>query len=521
MSDFVNDYLAVNTPGFFFMQVAVIVFLFAIGLVFTWNVLYTSDKQHKFLAYVLALPAGVGVFVFVGMLVLLTGIPYKAPVLIVFCLALVAVTILLRFRTAGPIKKPFDSVKEIIVLSLTVVVVACLSTSGIIRISLSNDSFYYFSMYPRNIVYYGGLRDQFDYFLTNVGQGSAIIYSLPYLFGFGEAFGITEAFNISFILFFYYSLEKITGNKILAVIATVVLAVSTPFVIISHWSMANVFFTEYFFMTIVLARYLMGKRTVRRAALLSLFILTTSLLRMEGSVFVLFIIMIISLLDYSWGEMFVWFGCPPLVIFACYVYKIYRFYVIDYPYPFLTPAKAGIIIGAYVLVLIYLGQLRNRVNAKFGHMLPYVFAGGMVLLNVALLVINSERYLVNLKAMIGNFFGQSGWGIMPHLTIAFIIIIVVSAVIKKTKGHRLVTRKDELNSGIEANYVIPENGYYLLVTAGFFLVAVASAWARGDTMYQQVGDSANRVMLQIVPLVIFTVVKYLNDVVLKEDGQRD
>ena len=521
MSDFINDYLKLYTSGFFFAQVAVIIFLFAVGLVFTWNVLYTPDKEHKIMAYLLALPAGVGIFVFVGMLVLITGIPYKAPVLIALCLILVAVTILLRFRTAGPIKKPFGNAKELLLLVLSVVLVAIISTCGIIKISLSNDSFYYFATYPRNIVYYGGLRDQFDYFLTNVGQGSAVIYSIPYLFGFGEAFGITEAFNISFILFFGYSLGKITGNRVLAVIASIVLATSTPFVIISHWSMANVFFMEYFFMTIVLARYLMGKRTVRRAALLSLFILTTSLLRMEGCVFVLFMIVIISLLDYSCGEMFIWFGCPPLVIFTWYVYKIYHSYVIDYPYPFLTPLKAAIIIGAYVILLLYLGWFRNKANARFGHVLPYAFLAGMFLVNVALLVINPGRFLVNLKAMMGNFFGQSGWGILPHLTIAFAVVIAVSAFIRTRKGHKLVTGKEELNSGMEANYVIPENGYYLLVTVGFFLVAMASAWARGDTMYEQVGDSANRVMLQIVPLVIFTIVKMLYDVVIKEDERED
>lgn len=49
-----------------------------------------------------------------------------------------------------------------------------------------------------------------------------------------------------------------------------------------------------------------------------------------------------------------------------------------------------------------------------------------------------------------------------------------------------------------------DNAYNITLTVGFLLIVIAASFGRGDVLYENVGDSGNRVLLQIVPLVVIT-----------------
>ena len=64
-----------------------------------------------------------------------------------------------------------------LVIVFTVALVCC---SGLLPISISNDSYYYYSVFPQTIVKEGFYQRCYDVFLTDVGQASAVIGTLPW-----------------------------------------------------------------------------------------------------------------------------------------------------------------------------------------------------------------------------------------------------------------------------------------------------------------------------------------------------
>ena len=64
----------------------------------------------------------------------------------------------------------------------------------------------------------------------------------------------------------------------------------------------------------------------------------------------------------------------------------------------------------------------------------------------------------------------------------------------------------ETNS-LQTGGTIRDVTYFALVTVGYALMSVALLWARGSELNENVGDSGNRVFLQIAPLVIFLLVR--------------
>ncbi|MBQ8007178.1 MAG: hypothetical protein IJ245_06070 [Lachnospiraceae bacterium] len=46
------------------------------------------------------------------------------------------------------------------------------------------------------------------------------------------------------------------------------------------------------------------------------------------------------------------------------------------------------------------------------------------------------------------------------------------------------------------------NAFNIVLTIGFILIVLAASFGRGDVLMEDVGDSGNRVLLQITPLII-------------------
>ena len=46
------------------------------------------------------------------------------------------------------------------------------------------------------------------------------------------------------------------------------------------------------------------------------------------------------------------------------------------------------------------------------------------------------------------------------------------------------------------------SGFGITLAVGFLLIVIGASFGRGDLLSEDVGDSGNRVLLQIVPLVV-------------------
>lgn len=515
-------------PGFFVCQVAVILGIFVLGLIITCACIDPANDEKSFgrliRILILSFPVGLSTFILVAYTMLLIGIFYS-----VVNVSLIIAVIALALSYFGNKKGCFVILrdnKKIVFISLALIILtACFAASGVMPLSISNDSMYYFHEYPRDIVYFGALRDQFDTFLTDTGLGSVVIETLPFLYGFNESFGIREFMHINFIAYFVYrtyiillpvfskkegkpNLDANTGilcNKAkrlslgAAVLVGIILLTSSPVWILGHWAMANMYFMEFFFMAAIEAYFCKGENhEIRLPALITV---ACSVIRIEGGIFMLLLVICFTLLDYSGTELSLTVLSPMLIFTGGYALKIFTSYTIDNPYTFLTPQKAILEAAAMVAVIAYVLLIKNRLPRIIMKNMPLVITLGLIGVNAVLFLRNTELYMANLRAFYGNLKGQSGWGMMPQLVVASLIVIAVIFLSNKSGLQKKVKYEAAENGGY-----IPLWVFLSTLTAGFILVTVAVSYMRGDPLNIQVGDSGNRVLLQIAPLVIFTIV---------------
>lgn len=546
MNSWLESIMAPLYGQFYYRQVLVIVAIYICGLLLNMS-FDDDDRKDCLMTILMAFPTGLALFMFVGVVCLTVGIPYKLVFLIPIILLLIVAKIIMETKKAGLLwknksEKEIDTTKWSIASNkkqlylagasiIACVIIAIAAVSGKTAMSVSNDSLYYFWQYPRAIVSFGGLRDQFDNFLTDTGLGASVIGSLPFLFGFGETFGIQEFFHINFVIFFGLAVyEEImalsskednaeggieTGAKcmknkkayVIAIMAACLLATCTPVYILAHWAMSNMYFMEYAFMALMIGKRiaLTGERKYLLAFLLLLY--ACSQLRMEGGIFVLLIVIITSFVDIPERSVA---GMLTICMILQIIMdiRIFAVYTIDNPYLFMTAPKAIVLLLAELAVIIYLTFIKNKIPSVIKLRLPILLMAGLLLVNIVLCLMDSVTYIGNLKAFYGNLFGQSGWGMLPYLAIGSLIVIFFWELILN-KDYKISTlRFSQLeNSGLS---------YWLCSMLGFFLTSLAVSFARGDMLDVNTGDSGNRVLLQIAPLVLISIIMWFVNLVEKD-----
>ncbi|MFT3982501.1 MAG: hypothetical protein QM697_01230 [Lachnospiraceae bacterium] len=492
MNEWIAAYLTQFTGRFFLNQFFVVLAVYLAGL---FLVACMRRGVRDFWTPLLAYPVGIAVYVLAGFLLLVTGLPFRAGTVL---LLLLFAAVLLCFY-----KKPFQSLRTEFatwkeetngqlkrrcvpwLLAGALLLAAVLAVSGILSVSLSNDSMYYYSLYSRALVSYGTYRREFNVFLTDVGQGAALIGTFPYLFGFNEMFGIQQFFNLNFLCCFTYAVyeqTKAAGQKkafVVALLSLLVLLSAMPFLIVSKWAMANVYFMEYLFLCSYLAFRFQPKEEGCEEGLLlvqGILMAMLSTLRMEGGIFVLFAVLCISTLKYRNRELALCFLVPTACLQLLYGIRIFLTMDINAPYTFLTEKKAAVQLLGMAAVLLYLTLIRGRYFKTLQKHIEAVIMAGLLLVNAGLCVLDFTIYFGNLKAFGANLFHQSGWGLFPAFVIAMLLLL-------PKKG-------------------IPFR-YHDLLWTGYLLITLAVCWARDGILREGVGDSGNRVLLQIVPLVVF------------------
>ena len=483
----ITEYLSQLAGPYYVRQCLVILCLFFFGGILTDAM--CRSKQSWTARAVTAFPVGLCAFVITAYAMLVAGIPYKT---LTVCAAVIletaaAVFINRKSYAAGNIKV---FAKHMIMAAVSAAAVALISCSGLAPVAVSNDTMYYFKRYPDSIVYFGALRDQFDCWLTDTGLGVVSIDTLPPLFGFGETFGIREFFHIDFIVFFgmciYERARKTLSGKgviIATALITGVLVFATPFVLLGHWALANMYFMELFFIAAYTA--VDDKESVWLSPVL---LLALSLLRIEGTLFVVWLVLCISLFTGTGKKLAMHVMLPMTVLFGLYCLKIFTQYdLLDNIYLFLTPKKALLLVGVIAAAGIYLAFIEGRLPSVIKKYLPYIYLLGAVAGNILMLIRDSELYIGNLRTFHANLFRQSGWGIMPYFVIAMAVLLAVEYTILYFTNRISLDDSDRFN---------------ITLVAGFILLTLAASYGRGDALSGYVGDSGNRVLLQVVPLIV-------------------
>jgi len=243
-------------------QLLVIVALFFTGAVF--NALLIHRKK-MFSYFLYAFPTGLALFGMIGFGLLIAGIHYDL-MSIGACYVIVFAAVGIYWYKCKNREKP--DIKGVVMwyaaaLFITAIL-AYICCSGIIGVSVSNDSYYYYSVYPQTIVTKGEYLRSFDVFLTDVGQSTAVLGTLPFLFGFEETFGIQLFLGFNLAAIFAVALYERAAEHIskrdagiFTVVVTLGLITATPYVVMTRWILANVYFMAFLFILFVLTIKLM------------------------------------------------------------------------------------------------------------------------------------------------------------------------------------------------------------------------------------------------------------------------
>ena len=444
-----------------------------------------NDRWEALLAY----PVGLAFYALSGYTLLLIGVEFCVRN-VVLLIALVLLVILLIKRKRGIKIEAFD-LKSLLASCFAVVILAMVFTSGDFAVAVSNDSVYYYSTYPSILTSEGFYVSSLDSFLSNVGQTTAIVNCLPFLFGFDETFGIQWVLNVFFLLIFLEACRETAVRigvkpkyaKIAAGIAVLVLATSEPFLGTAVWILSNAYFMEYFFLVFYLAVKMAEEgNSIDYLIIQAVLIGMVSMLRMEGGVMVTILAVLISVYPASKKKLLLVYCLPLFLTVAGYYMMFFGRMGIDPLYSFLDWKKAAMMIAMVVALVVYIVLIRPFIPKDY---IPDLLLAVLLLGNAGICVISRERYLTDIKAFILNIRQGNGWGIFG--VVIGVLFILIAADFVRNKGKL---------SCISA--VVPV----------VMLSVIAVCWARGGVLAVRMSDSGNRVMMQIAPLVIFALYTY-------------
>lgn len=471
------------SEGYYIRQVIVITGLFVAGAFFLKLCMKKADIIWQ---YLLAFPMGLVLWGISGFVLLTVGIPYRLPFI---ALLLAGICLLFFFFVRREEKICFSLTDGIAVVF--VIVFAIFACSGLLRVSITNDSVYYYSVYPQALTKYGEYRKSFDVFLTDVGQTTALIYCLPFFFGFNETFGIQHFMNFNFAGVFFMAVYETAKQYFPAkkavvsgLAAAAFLFASTPFLITAKWVLANVYFMDFLFILF----YLGGKCGRKRDEwekykwVLCLFTAMLSMMRMEGGMVACLLILCLSLFSYTNREIICYYLLPVSFMQISYYAMLYLKLKVDPLYSFLDIKKALLMLALLLGLLFYFLFIRNR---RFQKLLRYpeiAVLGGLLGGNAVLLVLSTERYLINLSCFAQNIILQNGWGYFGF------IVLILMLVLPKKMGRV---------------------AYPDFFCFAYILLTIAVCWARGGNLRVGIGDSGNRVMMQIVPFVVYALAVHI------------
>ena len=494
MSEMIGLYLGKTSTVYFLEQVIVILVLFVFGFVVNLCLCRGNIDTQEIL---LAFPTGISLYSLTCFALLVTGSPFNRVSVTGICALIAVICLFVTFRPGKMANRGKISGKKMIVCLITALCIAVISTSGMISISVSNDSLYYYWMYPRALVTYGFLRTQFDVFLTDVGQTSATLNTLPFMYGFNEGFGIQTFLAINTFFIAAYALYRNAGAKLerkKAYIATVLLSVllicTQPILIMFKWIMSNGYFMCFMFMVVYTAYTFDRKRDEDtpmdmrgRMVILGILMLQMSMLRMEGIMVTLVLVICFSTLKYRNIELFTAFLLPEFVCALAYSFWIFTVCNVDAPYTFLTPEKALLQLAAIIAVSVYVMLFRGRRSDPVGKNIKVILPLAIIAANFVLFLFNKTLFLENLSAFARNISNRSGWGLFPMYIIGVYVLLFI---VKFKRGER----------GISMTY-------WDMCFVCYLLATLAVCFAREDALRESIGDSGNRVLMQVSLLAFY------------------
>lgn len=448
--------------------------LFLTGLILIHIIRTDIDDKWVFL---LAYPTGISLWCLVGGGILIIGVPFNLPTMMVGLIG----CLICIWGIRRPDKQTF-SAWNIVWHTYLFSGVAVFASTGIMFTFTSHDYYYFFDNLGKALVIRGGMSAEFSTFLTSTGIAPALLSALAYMIHWDNIYALHHCLSFCFLGIFalgiYRHARKHPFLKSAAI--TLFLLLNSPFWILNGWIISNTY--NMFLLFIICGICFQYKDRDRIPAdfssLLTLMICALTLFRSDSGI--LLCCLFVALAETSLRSRIIVRRCILPSFFLLLIYYAKLFYLlrdgVDGMY--LNWKTIGMILLLYIGTIVYYYVVRNRFQLVKRYYRKIV-AACFLTLNVFMAVFLQELFWKNLRNILYNIFTPSEfWG----TTGIFLIVIAIGILAGKS-----------VNIWLFAAFVMAVTYIDVGVLRGF-LIGVAR---------QGFGDSFNRLLVSLLPIVFF------------------
>lgn len=475
------------TKGYGIMQIIAILILFTYGFLLLRAMKKTLSNYW---VIVLAFPVALASWCVCSLILLILGIPFHLLSTAIFMLLILIIIWIQEKRIWN---------RQIILDGLYYLIygtgIAAIATSGIFPIIMSGDSYYFIMQYGYLLAKAGRISlELVGQWVTWTGHTPALIGSIAYFGGFETIWGIHHMLMISFVstvaLFLYENLKHRFKKKALWIscFLTAFIFYLPPVRFLSAYVIANAYFMVYMFLLFCLSLKVEQAVTEEQkfyGLLISLFSIMLSMSRPEGGATVCFLILCLSCLKLANGFLIKYLMIPNGVVLLGFYLKLWSlgsFHADEWA--MLDYKTVAIILAIWTILFLYLCFIRNKRLLKLqNHVEMNIFialsAGSLLLM-----LIDTEKYIGNLQVILYNLANET-WGYVPWFLLLGSILLVKKGV----------------------SFTFKE-----LFWLGFILFNIDICWGRDHMLRIGTGDSCNRILFSVVPVIICSMVISLMEV---------
>lgn len=430
------------------------------------------------------------VWMILGYALVVAGIPYNVFTAVGTMIALLAVIVI--------IKKP--KLKEVCIKDLLAVLLMYLSLSLILSVidvnKFSPDAFDYMII-GTSLAKNGGML-----------SGAAELYSARFIFtsflftpseffgfdyenGFYTLYGLS--FNLSICSFIYGELSGKLSNKkafAVSVLSFITLMFASLYSLLAHfYPMSNFVATVYMFMAVFFIYE--AKKYNKKALMLSAIFMSGFILsRSESIIIALIIMFFMTNMEFDNKQIMKY----ELVCFSALLLWYARFFMtvgINFDSgKFLTITRAGAMVTVFILFIIYSIFIKKlKLYSKIKKQLDIAPFAGMILVIAAFMFIDPSKTINNFEKTFENIVIFGEWGLTMIVLVGILSIYYYFS--------------DE--------YDIWDKTLFSYIIAVIFIFLFRETGLRNGY-----GDSGNRLLNTIVPIIIYIVSTKLPPILLKD-----
>lgn len=461
------------TEGDQLRQILIGIFLYVYGYLFVEQI---SEGYINYVPF-LALPTGLMCFSMASLFLVVTGVPYTLVWTVIVLLVFLAAVILWK-------RGRIDWEKFVKTLCIATSV-ANVASTGIFLLVYTSDSAYYIMKYGEILAMDGKITDNVGYWLTWTGIMNAFWGSLMKFCGVYSFATIHHMFVVSFLLAMIaliYRLLDIEQEKKKRIMMTVLVSgmfvINPAFFLLGHWQMQNTYYMVYMCMYILLCYHLPKAKPEERRGLywiLGFMTIMLGMMRIESVVLICMLLICISTLQIEkkdlLGSMLLPLGIA-LVLYWIRVYLVMGTVITG----MMTKMVALIMVLAWLAAFIYIGFCRKWFEKLLkGHISAFILLM-LLVVNVVLAVVKWELFQRNIVVTLSNI-ANASWGYFPWLLLIGVMVAV--------------------QAGLKMNF-------FDLVWIGYILCNFAIGMGRKGAFRLGEGDSVNRILLSVVPIVFIS-----------------